>query len=163
MDNKLGVGFTGAGSVTQAIHLPTLARLIDLFQVRQVYDVVADVAARVAERVGAQSGRRPIQRGLNEGSAAAIVVHPEPASLGATLATRPGPGRLDLGRQPRRTSGIRPLPGRRSRCPVVWESGHRAVWRRLQALLTSGETAMDLRFMGEDQLAVATALRHLDR
>jgi myo-inositol 2-dehydrogenase / D-chiro-inositol 1-dehydrogenase len=54
MDNKLGVGFIGAGSVTQAIHLPTLARLIDLFQVRQVYDVVADVAALVAQRVGAR-------------------------------------------------------------------------------------------------------------
>ena len=57
MDNKLGVGFIGAGSVTQAIHLPTLARLIDLFHVRQVYDVDADVAARVARRVGARPSR----------------------------------------------------------------------------------------------------------
>ena len=57
MDNKLGVGFIGAGSVTQAIHLPTLARLIDLFHVRQVYDVDADVAARVARRIGARSSR----------------------------------------------------------------------------------------------------------
>ena len=57
MDNKLGVGFIGAGSVTQAIHLPTLARLIDLFQVRQVYDLDADVAARIAEGVGARSSR----------------------------------------------------------------------------------------------------------
>ena len=55
MDNKLGVGFIGAGSVTQAIHLPTLARLIDLFQVRQVYDVDADVAA-----TGCRAGRRAI-------------------------------------------------------------------------------------------------------
>ena len=49
---KLGVGFIGAGAVTQAIHLPTLARLIDLFEVRQVYDVVADVATGVAARSG---------------------------------------------------------------------------------------------------------------
>ena len=53
--------------------------------------------------------------------------------------------------------GLRLLP------TVSRESGHRAVWRRLQALLTSGETAMDLRFIEGDQLAVATALRHLDR
>ena len=52
---KLGVGFIGAGAVTQAIHLPTLARQIDLFEVRQVYDVVADVATSVAARVGARS------------------------------------------------------------------------------------------------------------
>jgi myo-inositol 2-dehydrogenase/D-chiro-inositol 1-dehydrogenase len=51
---KLGVGFVGAGAVTQAIHLPTLARLTDVFEVRHVYDVVESVAAGVAARVGAR-------------------------------------------------------------------------------------------------------------
>lgn len=55
MATKLGVGFIGAGPVTQAIHLPTLARLGDLFEVRHVYDVVDHVAASVAARVGARS------------------------------------------------------------------------------------------------------------
>ena len=31
--DPLGVGFVGAGPVTQAIHLPTLARLTELFTV----------------------------------------------------------------------------------------------------------------------------------
>lgn len=50
---RLGVGFIGAGAVAQAIHLPTLARLEDRFEVRHVYDVVPQVAERVAARVGA--------------------------------------------------------------------------------------------------------------
>lgn len=49
----LGVGFVGAGAVAQAIHLPTLARLGDQFEVRRIYDVSAGVAERVAARVGA--------------------------------------------------------------------------------------------------------------
>ena len=36
---RLGVGFIGAGAVTQAIHLPTLARLTAEFEIRQVFDV----------------------------------------------------------------------------------------------------------------------------
>lgn len=51
----IGVGFIGAGAVTQAIHLPTLARLGDRFCTRHVYDVDAEVAAEVAARVGARS------------------------------------------------------------------------------------------------------------
>lgn len=49
----IGVGIIGAGPVVQAIHLPTLARLRDLFTVRHVMDVSADVASSVAGRVGA--------------------------------------------------------------------------------------------------------------
>ncbi len=49
----LGVGFLGAGPATQAIHLPTLARLADLFRVVNVMDVDADVASAVAARAGA--------------------------------------------------------------------------------------------------------------
>ena len=52
----LGVGIIGAGPVTQAIHLPTLATLADRLQVRHVVDVDAAVAASVAARVGARSG-----------------------------------------------------------------------------------------------------------
>jgi len=49
----LGVGIVGAGPVVQAIHLPTLARLGELFEVRNVMDVNPDVAAAVAGRAGA--------------------------------------------------------------------------------------------------------------
>jgi myo-inositol 2-dehydrogenase/D-chiro-inositol 1-dehydrogenase len=49
----LGVGILGAGPVTQAIHLPTLSRLEDVFHVARVMDVDADVAKSVAGRVGA--------------------------------------------------------------------------------------------------------------
>ncbi|MEZ0493403.1 Gfo/Idh/MocA family protein [Kineococcus sp. TBRC 1896] len=49
----LGVGVLGAGPVTQAIHLPTLARLTDRFAVRHVMDVDGAVAAATAARVGA--------------------------------------------------------------------------------------------------------------
>ncbi len=51
----LGVGFIGAGAVTQAIHLPTLARLTDQFRVQQIFDVVSEVATSVAARVGSRS------------------------------------------------------------------------------------------------------------
>ncbi len=50
----LGVGFIGAGAVTQAIHLPALSRLPDLFVVRVVMDSRESVAASVAARVGAR-------------------------------------------------------------------------------------------------------------
>ncbi|MCJ1698063.1 Gfo/Idh/MocA family oxidoreductase [Rathayibacter caricis] len=53
--SPLGVGFLGAGPVTQAIHLPTLARMPELFRVIRVMDVDAGVAASVAARVGADS------------------------------------------------------------------------------------------------------------
>jgi myo-inositol 2-dehydrogenase/D-chiro-inositol 1-dehydrogenase len=49
----LGVGIVGAGPVVQAIHLPTLARLPDLFTVRTIMDVSPDVAAAVSGRIGA--------------------------------------------------------------------------------------------------------------
>ena len=52
---RLGVGFLGAGPVTQAIHLPALARLTDTYRVATVMDISADIAASVAGRVGARS------------------------------------------------------------------------------------------------------------
>lgn len=52
-DGVLGVGILGAGPVTQAIHLPTLARLPERYRVIAVMDVVEDVAADVAARAGA--------------------------------------------------------------------------------------------------------------
>lgn len=52
----LGVGFVGAGSATQAIHLPALTRLPELFTVR----VVMDVDPRTAEGVAARVGARPV-------------------------------------------------------------------------------------------------------
>lgn len=55
MSAKLGVGFIGAGPVTQAIHLPTLATLADRFRVAHVMDVDEQVAAVVAARADAQS------------------------------------------------------------------------------------------------------------
>ncbi len=55
---KIGVGFLGAGPVTQAIHLPTLARLTETFAVAHVNDIDATVAASVAGRVGAAHSTR---------------------------------------------------------------------------------------------------------
>lgn len=51
----LGVGIIGAGSVVQGIHLPTLARLSELFSVRHVSDINADAAAYVARQVSARA------------------------------------------------------------------------------------------------------------
>jgi myo-inositol 2-dehydrogenase / D-chiro-inositol 1-dehydrogenase len=49
----VGVGILGAGPVTQAIHLPSLARLGHLLEVRHIMDVDSTVAEAVAGRVGA--------------------------------------------------------------------------------------------------------------
>lgn len=49
----LGVGILGAGPVTQAIHLPSLARLRNILEVRHIMDVDPAVAEAVAARVGA--------------------------------------------------------------------------------------------------------------
>ncbi|WP_066517438.1 Gfo/Idh/MocA family protein [Curtobacterium ammoniigenes] len=49
----IGVGFIGAGPVTQAIHVPTLARIGAPFRVVAVMDVDAAVAESVADRVHA--------------------------------------------------------------------------------------------------------------
>ena len=54
-DRPLGVGILGAGPVTQAIHLPALARLRDLLEVLHIMDVDPAVASSVAARVGAAS------------------------------------------------------------------------------------------------------------
>lgn len=53
--STLGVGILGSGPVTQAIHLPALARLTDRFMVRAVMDVSETTAAEVAARVGARA------------------------------------------------------------------------------------------------------------
>jgi predicted dehydrogenase len=62
----LGVGILGAGLVTQAIHLPTLARLPDQFRVV----TVMDIDARAAEPVAARAGAEPTQ------SVQAVLDHP---------------------------------------------------------------------------------------
>lgn len=49
----LGVGIVGAGPVTQAIHLPTLAKLGDRFRVTHIMDVAAALAEEVGHRSGA--------------------------------------------------------------------------------------------------------------
>lgn len=55
MSTTLGVGILGAGPVTQAIHLPTLARLGGQYRVVSVMDVDPSVATAVAGRVGARA------------------------------------------------------------------------------------------------------------
>ena len=55
MSKPLGVGIIGAGPVTQAIHLPTLASLGDRLQVVHIMEVNAEVGALVASRTGARS------------------------------------------------------------------------------------------------------------
>ena len=54
MSQPLGIGFLGAGPVTQAIHLPTLARIGDLFTVSHITDINLEIAASVAARVGSR-------------------------------------------------------------------------------------------------------------
>ena len=53
-NRPLGVGLIGAGPVTQAIHLPTLATLADRLTVAHVMDIDPEVAASVAARAGAR-------------------------------------------------------------------------------------------------------------
>lgn len=55
VNRPLGVGFIGAGPVTQAIHLPTLATLYRQFRVVHVMDVDSTVSVEVAARTGARS------------------------------------------------------------------------------------------------------------
>jgi myo-inositol 2-dehydrogenase / D-chiro-inositol 1-dehydrogenase len=55
LDERLSVGFLGAGPVTQAIHLPSLASMPDRFVVSAVMDIDADVAERIASRCGARA------------------------------------------------------------------------------------------------------------
>jgi predicted dehydrogenase len=51
---RLGIGFVGAGPVTQAIHVPTIARLGDMYGVAHVMDINEATARTVADRVGAR-------------------------------------------------------------------------------------------------------------
>jgi myo-inositol 2-dehydrogenase/D-chiro-inositol 1-dehydrogenase len=53
MSSRVGVGFLGAGLATQAIHLPTLATLLDRFRLVRVMDVDSQVAQEVAAWAGA--------------------------------------------------------------------------------------------------------------
>jgi predicted dehydrogenase len=55
MAQTLGVGIIGGGLATQAIHLPTLARLDERFRVVRIMDVNATTATNVAERCGAMA------------------------------------------------------------------------------------------------------------
>lgn len=54
-DKPLGVGLIGAGPVAQSIHIPTLLRLPDLFEVRCVMDIDPRAAGLVAARTGGRA------------------------------------------------------------------------------------------------------------
>ena len=56
----LGVGFLGAGPVTQAIHLPTLARLTETVAVVHVNDIAATSPPR------SQRGSGPLTRPIDD-------------------------------------------------------------------------------------------------
>jgi hypothetical protein len=53
MMKPVSVGFLGGGPVTQAIHLPVLARMQRLWRISRIMDVNPEVARLVAERCGA--------------------------------------------------------------------------------------------------------------
>jgi len=53
------VGIVGCGMAAQALHLPALASLPDLFRVAHVVDAAPTVAAGIAGRYGARHSRRP--------------------------------------------------------------------------------------------------------
>jgi predicted dehydrogenase len=55
VQEKIGIGIIGSGSVVQGIHLPTLARLGEEFRVRHIMDVDLDAAQSVASRIGARA------------------------------------------------------------------------------------------------------------
>ncbi|GGM62849.1 Gfo/Idh/MocA family protein [Microbacterium saperdae] len=55
MSDPIWLGIVGAGPATQAIHIPTLARLGDRFAVAVVMDIDAAVAKSVAARAGARA------------------------------------------------------------------------------------------------------------
>jgi predicted dehydrogenase len=55
MARQLGVGFIGAGPVTQAIHMPVIASLGERLRVVHVMDVDRNVAEAVAARAGAKA------------------------------------------------------------------------------------------------------------
>lgn len=58
MTERLGVGIIGCGQVAQAIHLPTLCSLPELFEVVRLADAAPSVAQSLAERLGGRhSGR----------------------------------------------------------------------------------------------------------
>ena len=52
---RFGVGIVGAGSVTQAIHLPILVTLHEQFVVRHIMDIDEPLARAIAARVGARA------------------------------------------------------------------------------------------------------------
>ena len=74
----LGVGVVGAGPVTQAIHLPTLARLRDELVVAHVMDVDATVARSVAARVGA-SWSTSVEKLLDDPAVEVVAICSPPA------------------------------------------------------------------------------------
>jgi myo-inositol 2-dehydrogenase/D-chiro-inositol 1-dehydrogenase len=53
VSKPIGVGFLGAGPVTQAVHVPALSALGERFRIVTVMDVDASLASAVAARVGA--------------------------------------------------------------------------------------------------------------
>jgi len=52
MNQRIGVGFVGAGGVVRSIHLPALARMADDFYVGAVWDINPQAAETVVARVG---------------------------------------------------------------------------------------------------------------
>ena len=80
----LGVGILGSGPVTQAIHLPALARLTDLFTVRAVMDVSEATAAEVAARVSARATTSvdDLLRGRHRGGRRSMQPAPVPRRTG---------------------------------------------------------------------------------
>jgi len=70
---SIGVGIIGAGAVTQSIHLPTLARLRDLFRVRHVMDVDPGTARAVAARAGSRWSTE-VDELLEDGQVDVVVV-----------------------------------------------------------------------------------------
>lgn len=62
---KIGIGIVGGGIVAQAIHLPALAALTDIFEIRRIVDVTPATSQAVAERCGA-AGSTSIDDILND-------------------------------------------------------------------------------------------------
>ncbi|MBP8533232.1 Gfo/Idh/MocA family protein [Streptomyces sp. MK37H] len=84
--STLGVGFIGAGPVTQAIHLPHLAGLSDRLHVAHVMDVDPTTAAAVAARSGAHHSTSVEELLADDGVDVVAVCSPHSFHAGQAIA-----------------------------------------------------------------------------
>ena len=121
MSRPLGVGIIGAGPVTQAIHLPTLATLYDHFRVVHIMDVNSAVAEDLAARSGARSSHTDVQVLLDDPDVDVVAICSPHQSTPTRWRRPPGPASARLVRE---AAGDQRRGGTadRRRVGEVWDS-----------------------------------------